>query len=745
MYKIKAALVASHQKAVTKQEPASNEVKSTLTQTKPELSIELWLELWFKELYELYNETKSYILSQTITQNSDLTPEQAMRLLKDIMAIDQIRIKAVRASAYLKNEPQIKPDSLRDTIKGLGEAFKIIDDQLCNPYEHKARAVVQRYAEEQKQQRKTLNYDGRPAKIPQDKMMLINQLADPKPMILNTEYRKQIAWKKLKNIYVEKHRKRCLLWNDTLERMELYYKSVNREVKIRVDKVIKDEHDALIKLHESRLKTLDLHESAIKDSEESMRYLFSSIDMAEQQKDQTLRQLLRIGITVGIAPWMFFLIDPLMMSMGGVIQRMALNKTELEVQIVQQNLIYQMTGLFPEFVHTSYAEACRKLSNESYYDSIGRNKKFLEHKINPISPIKRLTEIMSENSRYWAEFTVDKILDALRMQIMNEAHYKHPGNKLTQPEHKDSLVNAMVKPLEAMVKELFKPLKEQYGNKSALECMQTIIERINFNETVAGSASHNQYKNSELVKSMSNEAQIHFLVKHLVQSMKYFGCTTFNQQLHHDHVTFKDNDYELGSYPDDGPCRTLVKALLTRIAQSYNHSLKEKLGLNRSGDIMTLVDNHPLTAHFITNMATGVLHHYTNKEVNHFLQRRAMIRAIIQEYFQPDLHARMQNIVIDYAKKHRIYPDEQIAKAEDLNKTKPNWLSDNETEALIAKSLSPLIEQVRTHQKVNGYIASTSHNHFVNEKLYTEATVEKAYEEEEKKLEASGNIKKITF
>ncbi len=704
------------------------------------------IESWLIEVYELGNGFKAYEVREKLRPGSPLTVAQAAEIMKRIIQVDDLNIQLRRACNYIQQTPDNATAEMRETVVNINKVFMIIENSLCNHYEATARKTLELYLKNKKEERRVYGFGEKiEAQKDLEKKEIVGKLLGRAPAPLNRHHIAMTRWKIAIGKVIEKNKAKNQSWELLHNTVENYYQRVDDEVKNQIQLNCKAQHEILMKRHNALMTWLDLYEAAIISSEAGLNKLFTSIDMSENQKREIIRNLLRVSISAAVTPLVFKVLDPVLAGIGGILKQINTTKGELELEASQQNAIYQMTGFLPDKNTNQYKNAYQSLANESMYDSITRYKKYLNHKINSLSVVNELGNMMGADAKLWGRHTPDQIIRAHRMAILDHAAYRHPRVPLLNPENENALIHGMMKDFDTMILSVYRPLQAQYGSDESLESMHELIDKINFETGVEGKSAQNKNRENALVKALSNEIEISLIVKYLVQNTRYFGCSTYNRQLYHDYLHLGPNDPEVGDYPDDAPCMSLVTALLDRIHRSENAGLKYILKIDKEGPHQGYFDSHPLLCYRITNGIKSLYHAYADPgKYDSFKRRQAMIKAIIQHYFNRDMNENLQRIVVQFAKSHEVEITSGNKHPYDENNLPvQHWLSDEESKRTVFEATKPFIEMTDRRNQMSYFWSGACYSYARNNRILSEVKISQATESVEQA--AAKSKKKIQF
>ncbi len=708
--------------------------------------IESVMESWFTETYTIGNDLKKYIDDKKIQTGIPMTIDQAIGLMKIINAIESLKLKVSRACIYMHNHPEEFTDNAKETNKAINKAFRWIESFLMNGYKSEANRTIQSYIENRRSLNENFAFDGelKLDEVP-TKEALLEQLRSKGPQNLSTRYLARVRWKLAIAEVIKKNRSKNERWNDANDTVMNYFNRVEEEVKTQVRDIVQDQYGVLLKQHEAFMKWLSLYEEAVLQAEKNISKLFENLDGVANRKARLIQLFLRGSISAALSPFMLQnFIDPTLTMFNDIIARLDLYSGDIELNLSQTQTLYQMTGFLPDPDKRTYRNAYEILSKETFYDQIGRYKKYLQHKMDSLSETRELCEMMSEDSSLWGHHTTREVLHAHLMKMIDVSHYGNSSSRIKQPENENAMISAMVKPFETMIKSAFSPMQTQYGNKENLRALCHFIDKITFDDNRVGPESHRLFQNNALVKMMANHVEIYFIVKYLVESSTYFGANSHKNQFHRDYLKIDPNDTAFGLSAEDTSVRELVSTLLKRLILIDNPTLKKTLMLDTPGlSEKKLIKKNPLmqssggeTAHHrLSHCLRGVFISYRVATSEQHRIRQEMIKAIIEEYYNQDISQLLQKQVVGFAQTHGVnlstggdHPDPSHAVIE------PHWLSENELKHHVHEQIKPFIEQVEEQKYAGAYFGKLGLMYYRDKALVTEASNARAIEKTEENM-----------
>lgn len=710
-------------------------------------------KLWFTEIYTLGDELKAYLISQDIKPGQVLSVEQALVIMGYINKVDGLRLKISKACDIARKKPELFSEGAVELSHAIGDAFKIVDEQLVNKYEKEAYEGLEKYIESRKAIQDPLGFDGE-MKVDgvATTKQLIEQLKKPAHKTIDKRYLARARWDMAIAAVLEANNKKDTTWADNYETVKNYYERVDAQVKTQIRDNVQDEYHALIKLHEHFMKWLNIFEEVMHATEDDIRTLAGNLDDSANKKARMFQMLMRASASAALAPlFLSGFIDPALAIVNDIIMKVQLAKGELELNLSAQT-IFNMTGFLPDPNKTTYKDAYKQLMSETIYDKINRYKKYLQHKIDSLSETAEFADMMADESTVWGNHHPDEIIRAHRVAIIEGGHYAYSEVKLSQPENENSLINAMVKPFNKMIDETFAPMKSQYGTKENLKSLHMLLDQVSFDDKKAGPESNNQQQETSLIKYLSSHLIIYFMVKFLVENSTYFGGKDHDQQLQHARRDLSETDDSYGLKADDATIEELVLALVKRIALTDNEALKSLLEIDTTQPVKDQVKTCLLTqsSYYSTaryrfnHCGSGCFFSSPYEPTNDHKKRRTMIQAIVSEYYNQDISEILQRYTVKFAQKLGITlgdPSHDNPNRDRIIDAK--WISEKDIKEMVNEKVKPFINETEENKITRSVVGSGGLSYYRKARLMIDAQNLRAVETSTEQAESKK--KKIRF
>lgn len=704
----------------------------------PNLDVEIKLKERFHAIYEAGNRLKDYLNDNKIKRGEPLSVDHGLNIFKLINQIDRLRLNVTSLCVYIKSNPHQFTPKTHETNHAIMATFEAIDEHWIIPYEIRTLNALICYLVLRENTSKPHAFMA--ALEPDNEPSMMDFIKSIEKQEVLPIKKKTKALLRLQSAIIEvmsiKRRKRKA-WINTYEVVQEMYHRVDHDVKKNVQDHAKAEYEEMLKLHHHFMRWINFNERVLKLTERNINELSANLDVSNNEKAKLCQMVMRgLGVAALTPVFMGGFLDPAITLIDRIIQIILLRQGIVDINL-QQDHIYKLTGLVPDANKKTYKKAYETLMRETRYDRFERYKRYLEYKISTLSKTKALSEPMSNQSTIWGGFTPDEILRALRMKTIEASHYDDPNVNLPLPEKDTSLIAAMTKPLNTMVSEIFEPLKLQYGDKQRLEGLHTLLDRIEFNDDIAGPEGHNHQRENSLIATLSNHLEIHLIVKYLVEETRYFGGESANYPLIDNKRDIRDDDYSFGVKPDNTCIRELVMVLIKRIIRTNNDGLKRVLGLDPLQTEEEQIKNNLLVGWTIMSSAEYHFHRILRSFFNiapadpgiDHQKRRQMIYSIIEEYYYCNIGELMQRHLIEFANYNGItltkpshHPDSRG------NFIAPIWISEDSLGKVIHAKTQPFIDQATVRRKLCHLYFEIGTSYKVKRDLIRETSHERSQE-----------------
>lgn len=695
------------------------------------------LDEWFIQIYESGNAFKKYLSRQKIESANSLTVDQSIEIIRRCNKVNALRLLVTRATNYIEEHQEQVKKEMSDKAQAIGQELTVLNT-LYAPFEQAARNTIEKYIDIKNKEGRTLGYmdEMKPSDLP-TREQLIEQLSNPGPIPMDSRYKSVAKLKGAVATIIEKNRRKNDAWKETYQTVQLYYRRVDQEVKSNVHSYAQAEFRILERQHEDYMKWLNVFEAAMVVAQKNSDTLFKNVDNAANWRAKMGFMLAHGCADLITSPLgLNSFIDVGVAAVNQLIHKIELSKGKVELDAKQSKKLFSITGILPDPNSKTYEKAYEQLAKETIYDKISRHKKYLMHKMDSLSLPAALADMMSDDSKLWGGYTPDQIIAAQRMETIDQGQYNKSDLMAAKSEIERYLIDNISSKFNTSVKAMFQPLQDQYGNKESWRGIHQLIDRIEFNGTRTGADSHNQYMDNTLVKTLSNEIEIYFIVKYLHENTRYFGGSNYKNKFHRGYASPNHNDFGFGHRPDNIACDYLVDALLKRLIKSKNTALKEKLGIATKLPEAQLLKCHPLKKpSFLTFKAYGRNlfemrwpYLFSSSQPSPLHQNRQnMIQAITDTYMQKDLGELLQEQLVDFGKQNGIQIEPHLREEKKLStQLESHWLSDADLDTTTEQKITPYVERADKNKASGLFFGRQGLAYYRNAKMIDEATQHRA-------------------